>query len=143
MPTPVCPSKGGREWLCSSSLHRANNTYALTQSSTFSRLREEPSDTVTLHTVKVKNHGIFLSLAPAKLFVGFENTKMFLSSPVHKKMTTTEMDKPDLRGRRTTVTHKYKNQYMGGEKGQNLVFAAGGLIFMRANCSKLTQQSCQ
>lgn len=30
---------------------------------------------------------------------------------------------------------------MGGEKGQNLVYTAGGLIFMRANCSKLTEHT--
>lgn len=60
---PSMDQRGGGEWLFCSLLHRARTTYALAQSSRFSRLREEPSDEDTLHTVKVKSHGLFLFLA--------------------------------------------------------------------------------
>lgn len=106
----------GEEWLCSSSLHRANNTYALTQSSTFSRLREEPTDAVTLHTNKGKSHRILLFFGP---FEGFwKHKKGFIWCFTQKYGTTAGMNKPELRGEQTTVTHKYKNQYMGGEEAE-------------------------
>lgn len=63
---PSMDQRGGGEWLCCSSLHRANATYALAQSLRFFCLGEEPSDNDTPHTVKGKCHGIFLSSADCK-----------------------------------------------------------------------------
>lgn len=68
---PSMDQRGGGEWLCCSSLHRANATYALAQSLRFFCLGEEPSDNDTLHTVKGKCHGIFLSLAHCNTLCGF------------------------------------------------------------------------
>lgn len=68
---PSMDQRGGGEWLCCSSLHRANATYALAQSLRFFCLEEEPSDNDTLHTVKGKCHGIFLSLTHCISLWGF------------------------------------------------------------------------
>lgn len=72
---PSMDQRGGREWLCCSSLHRANATYALAQSLRFFCLGEEPSDNDTLHTVKGKCHGIFLSSAHCNTLWGFLKTQ--------------------------------------------------------------------
>lgn len=53
--------RGGVEWLFCSLLHRARATYALAQSSRFSRLREEPSDKDTLHCGSEEVMGSFFS----------------------------------------------------------------------------------
>lgn len=68
---PSMDQRGGGEWLCCSSLHRANATYALAQSLRFFCLGEEPRDNDTLHTVKGKCHGIFLSSAHCNTLWGF------------------------------------------------------------------------
>lgn len=68
---PSMDQRGRGEWLWCSSLHRANATYALAQSLRFFCLGEEASNNDTLHTVKGKCHGIFLSSAHCKTLWGF------------------------------------------------------------------------
>lgn len=82
---PSMDQRGGGEWLFCSLLHRAHATYALTQSSRFSRLREEPSDEDTLHCGSEKSW-VLSFLGPATPFEGFENTNRFFSCPVHSQM---------------------------------------------------------